>query len=152
MVTTAGENAIIANGHQSGVLGRILAGEPVGTLLLAEGKSVSPRKRWIGFSARPCGKLQLDSGAVRAVTDQGRSLLAIGIIDAVGEFAKGDVVALCDQNGTEIARGLTNYETSEIHQIKGLKSDRIAQVLGHRPYEEVIHRDNLTLVGARSEP
>jgi glutamate 5-kinase len=152
MVTAAGENAIIANGHQPGVLGRILAGETVGTLLLAEGKSVSPWKRWIGFSARPCGSLRLDSGAVRAVTSEGRSLLAIGIVDAEGEFAKGDVVALCDQNGEEIARGLTNYRASEIHQIKGLKSDRIAQVLGHRPYEEVVHRDNLALVGARSEP
>lgn len=152
MVTAAGETVIIANGHQPGVLGRILAGETVGTLLLAEGKSVSPWKRWIGFSARPCGKLRLDAGAVRAVTSQGRSLLAIGVVDAEGEFTKGDVVALCDQNGEEIARGLTNYRSSEIHQIKGLKSDRIAQVLGHRPYEEVVHRDNLTLVGARSEP
>jgi len=152
MVTAAGETVIIANGHQPGVLGRILAGETVGTLLLAEGKSVSPWKRWIGFSARPCGKLRLDAGAVRAVTSQGRSLLAIGIVDAKGEFTKGDVVALCDQNGEEIARGLPNYQSSEIHQIKGLKSDRIAQVLGHRPYEEVVHRDNLTLVGARSEP
>lgn len=152
MVTAAGENAIIANGHQSDVLRRILAGELVGTLLLAEGKSVSPRKRWIGFSALPCGKLHLDSGAVRAVTSQGRSLLAIGIVDAEGEFDKGDVVALCDENGKEIARGLTNYRANEIQQIKGLKSERIAQVLGHRPYEEVIHRDNLTLVGARSEP
>lgn len=152
MVTAAGENAIIANGHQAGVLGRILSGETVGTLLLAEGKSVSPWKRWIGFSARPHGKLHLDRGAVRAVTDQGRSLLAIGITDAEGEFIKGDVVALCDQDGKEIARGLTNYRASEIHQIKGLKSDRIAQVLGHRPYEEVVHRDNLTLVRARSEP
>ncbi len=152
MVAAAGENAIIANGHQAGILGRILAGELVGTVLLAEGKSVSPRKRWIGFSARPCGKLHLDSGAARAVTNQGRSLLAIGVVDAEGEFIKGDVVALCDQNGKEIARGLTNYRTSEVQQIKGLKSDRIAQVLGHMPYEEVVHRDNLTLVETQPEP
>jgi len=152
MVTAAGENAIIANGHQPGVLGRILDGRTVGTLLPAEGKSVSPRKRWIGFSARPRGKLHLDSGAVRAVINQGCSLLAIGIVDAKGEFTKGDVVSLCAPNGREIARGLTNYRANEVHQIKGLKSDRIAQVLGHRPYEEVVHRDNLTLIGTQAEP
>lgn len=152
MVSAAGENAIIANGHQAGILGRILAGEPVGTLLLAEGKSVSPRKRWIGFSARPCGKLHLDPGAARAVTSQGGSLLAIGIVDVEGEFIKGDVVALCDPTGKEIARGLTNYRASEVQRIRGLRSDRIAQVLGHMPYEEVVHRDNLTLVETQSEP
>jgi len=152
IVTAAGENAIIANGHQPGILGRILAGESVGTLLLAEGKSVSPWKRWIGFSARPRGKLHLDPGAARAVANEGRSLLAIGIVNAEGEFNKGDVVTLCDENGQEIARGLTNYRASDIERIKGLKSDRIAQVLGHKPYEEVIHRDNLALVVGQTEP
>jgi len=152
IVTAAGENAIIANGHHPGILGRILAGEPVGTLLLAEGKSVSPWKRWIGFSARPHGKLHLDPGAARAVASDGRSLLAIGIVNAEGEFNKGDVVTLCDENGQEIARGLTNYRASDIERIKGLKSDRIAQVLGHKPYEEVVHRDNLALVAAQPEP
>ena len=61
-------------------------------------------------------------------------------------------MSLCAPNGLEIARGLTNYRANEVHQIKGLKSDRIAQVLGHRPYEEVVHRDNLTLIGTQAEP
>jgi len=147
IVTAAGENVIIANGHQPGTLAAIFAGELVGTLLPAQGKSVSPWKRWIGFSARPCGKLQLDVGATLAIAREGRSLLAIGIVAAEGEFDKGDVVALCDEQGKEIARGLTNYRARDIERIKGLKSDRIAQVLGHKPYEEVIHRDNLALVG-----
>ncbi len=151
IVTTAGENVIIASGHQPGTLTRILAGEPVGTLLIAEGKSVSPRKRWIGFSARPKGKLLLDAGAVRAIGRDGRSLLAIGILSIEGDFAKGDAVALCDQQGKEIARGLTNYHAHEILRIKGLKSTRIAEILGHCPYEEVVHRNNLTLVGRHSD-
>ncbi|MCH5377688.1 MAG: glutamate 5-kinase, partial [Planctomycetes bacterium] len=151
IVTAAGENAIIASGHQAGTLTRILAGEPVGTLLIAEGKSVSPRKRWIGFSARPKGRLLLDGGAARAIGREGRSLLAIGILSIEGDFTKGDVVALCDQQGMEIARGLTNYHADEILQIKGLKSARIAEVLGHCPYEEVVHRNNLTIVGRQSE-
>jgi glutamate 5-kinase len=147
MVISSGENAVIACGRQEGVIGRILAGEPVGTLLVAEGKSISPRKRWIGFSARPRGTLRLDAGAVRAITCDGRSLLAIGVLHAEGEFQKGDVLSLCDESGREVARGLTNYRASEIQRIKGLSSRRISQVLGHRPYEEVIHRNNLALVG-----
>ncbi len=145
-VIAAGENAIIANGHQRGILGRILAGETVGTLLVAEGKSVSPRKRWIGYSARSCGKLVLDAGAVQAIIREGRSLLAIGITAAEGQFRKGDVVSLCDEQGREVARGLTNYPAADVQQIRGLPSTRIAQVLGHSPYDEVVHRDNLALV------
>ena len=148
-VIAAGENAIIANGHQSGILGRILAGDTVGTLLVAEGKSVSPRKRWIGYSARSCGKLVLDAGAVQAIMREGRSLLAVGITAAEGQFRKGDVVSLCDEQGREVARGLTNYPAADVQQIRGLPSTRIAQVLGHSPYDEVVHRDNLALVSGR---
>jgi glutamate 5-kinase len=151
IVTAAGENAIIASGHQPGTLTRIMAGELVGTLLIAEGKTVSPRKRWIGFSARPRGKLLLDAGAARAIGRDGRSLLAIGIQAIEGEFQKGDVVALCDPQGKEVARGLTNYHADEILRIKGLRSTRIAEVLGHCPYEEVVHRNNMTLVAPRRE-
>lgn len=147
IVTTAGENVIIASGRHAQVLRRLLAGEELGTLFLAQGKPVSPWKRWIGFSARPHGRLVLDAGAVRAVAEQGRSLLAIGVAATEGDFNKGDAVALCDEHGREIARGLTNYAAADIHRIQGLPSNRIAQVLGHCPYEEVIHRDNLALVG-----
>ena len=146
IVTTAGENVVIASGHHESVLLEILAGHAVGTLFLPQGKSVSPWKRWIGFSAQPRGRLTLDAGACRAILSEGRSLLAIGIAAAEGEFVKGDVVAVCDPRGTEIARGLTNYPSAALAQIKGLKSANIAAVLGHCPYDEVIHRDNLALI------
>jgi glutamate 5-kinase len=146
IVTSAGENVVIASGRNPGQLTRIMAGESVGTLILAGRKSVSPWKRWIGFSARPRGKVILDAGATRAVVNQGRSLLAIGVTNAEGDFAKGDVVSICNPEGREIARGLTNYRAEEIRRIMGLKSGKIAQVLGYRPYEELIHRDNLALV------
>ncbi len=68
------------------------------------------------------------------------------MVDAQGDFHKGDVVALCDSEGQVIARGLTNYDAVDVQRIKGLKSAKIAQVLGTRPYEEIIHRDNLALV------
>jgi glutamate 5-kinase len=147
IVTAAGENAIVASGRDVRVLSRVMAGEAVGTLFLAQSKAVSSRKRWLAFSSRPRGKLILDAGAARAIARDGRSLLAIGIQSSEGDFQKGDIVAVCDPQGQEIARGLTNYCRRDIEHIKGLKSNKIAQVLGGCPYEEVIHRDNLAVVG-----
>lgn len=145
IATTAGENVIIASGREPRSLQRILAGESVGTMIVAQGKSITPRKRWIGFSAQPCGRLTIDNGARHAIAQQGRSLLAIGIVQVDGQFRKGDLVTLCDQAGTEIGRGLSNYQVEDLQRIRGLHSERIAQVLGHRPYEEVIHRNNMAV-------
>ncbi len=145
MATVSGENVVIASGRQPGTLARILAGEPVGTLVVSQGNTITSRKRWIGFTAQPRGQLVLDDGARRAIEKQGRSLLAIGIVEATGSFKKGDVVSLRDRHGAEFARGLTNYPTDEVARIKGLKTDAIASALGHCPYEEVIHRDNIAV-------
>ncbi len=146
IVTASGENVIIASGRRPNVLSEILAGEVVGTLLLAQGKTVSPLKRWIGFSAQPRGRIQVDAGASDAIVRQGRSLLAIGIVSVEGTFQKGDVVSIEDPAGQEVARGLTNYGSSDLVRIKGLRSQQIAETLGHRPYDEVIHRDNLAVL------
>ena len=146
IVTTAGENVIIASGHKTDALTRIMAAENVRTLFLAQGKGISPFKRWLGFSAQVRGRIQLDDGASKAIVEKGSSLLAAGIVGTQGEFQKGDVVALCDAEGTVIARGLSNYSSADVERIKGIKSEKIAQVLGRCPYEEVIHRDNLALV------
>ena len=145
--TSAGENVIIAGGRTPGVLEKIISGQPVGTLFLAQGQTIAARKRWIGLTVQPRGRLVLDVGARRAVEHQGRSLLAIGILDAEGDFNKGDIVALVDAAGTEFARGLTNYGSSDLRKIKGIKTSQIADALGHCPYEEVIHRDNLLVTG-----
>ncbi|MFV1964077.1 MAG: glutamate 5-kinase [Pirellulaceae bacterium] len=146
IVTAAGENVIIAGGRRDRILERILSGETEGTLFLAEGRSVSSKKRWIGFSAKARGRIFLDAGARRAICERGTSLLAVGVLSAEGPFRKGDVVALCDRDGHLFARGLSNYSAQEIERIKGLRSDKIAQVLGRRPYDEVIHRDNLAVL------
>ena len=146
LVTAAGENVIIASGRTPGLLPRIMAGELIGTLFVAQGKTTSQLKRWLGSSARLRGKVFLDAGAEQAIAVSGRSLLAIGISKCEGSFDKGDLISICAADGREIARGLTNYSAADLERIKGLKSDRIAQVLGHCPYEEVIHRDNLALV------
>ena len=145
MATKAGENTIIASGHEPDILRRLLAGERIGTAFIAEGKVVSPLKRWIGFSAQPKGALVLDVGACAAIVRDGRSLLPIGIVEVRGQFAKGDVIQLCDKFGSETARGLTNYSSDEVVQIKGLKTAQIEGILGHCPYSEVIHRDNMAV-------
>jgi glutamate 5-kinase len=144
-VTTSGENVIVASGRQPHVLTRLLQGEVLGTLFLAQGKSVDSRKRWIGFSVQPRGRLLLDAGAVQAIVKQGGSLLAIGIVGVEGTFSKGDSVSLCDGKGVEFGRGLTNYNAADISKIRGLRSDRISQVLGDHGYDEVVHRNNLML-------
>ncbi len=142
---SVGENCIIASGRDPEVLLKILRGEPVGTLILPQANQVPAWKRWIGFTARPRGKLLLDPGAVAAVVEQGCSLLAAGIVEVQGNFTKGDVVRICNAQGRELARGLVNYPADQLRRIRGLQSHQIAEALGHCPYEEVIHRDNLVL-------
>jgi len=143
----SGENTIIASGRNPHVLQQILSGEAVGTLFLASGATVPSWKRWIGFTAQPRGHLILDPGACRAITSNGSSLLAIGVVDVVGDFIKGDIVGLRSKEGRELARGLTNYSAGELSQIKGLHSDAITATLGCCPYASIIHRDNLVLTG-----
>lgn len=146
LTVAAGENVVIANGRRPNVLVDILAGQTVGTLFMAQGPAVASRKRWIGLTAQPCGKLVLDAGAQQAVEQQGRSLLAIGIRRVEGNFQKGDVVAICREDASEIARGLTNYGSEEMRRIAGQPTDRIIEILGHCPYDEVVHRDNLAIL------
>jgi glutamate 5-kinase len=138
---------VIANGRRPNVLVDILAGVSVGTLILAQGPAVTSRKRWIGLTAQPCGRLVLDAGAQEAVQRQGRSLLAIGVRRVEGIFQKGDVISLCGEEGQEFARGLINYGSEEMRRIAGQAKEQIIQILGHRPYDEVVHRDNLAILG-----
>jgi glutamate 5-kinase len=145
-VTMAGESAIIANGLCPGILDAIVAAEPLGTLFLPLGSTIPAWKRWLGYTARPKGRLIVDAGARQAVQHQGRSLLPIGVAQVAGSFGKGDVVALCDLEGQEFARGLTNYSSADAERIRGLRTDQINVVLGGLPYEEVVHRDNLVVV------
>jgi glutamate 5-kinase len=151
LATTAGENVIISSGKQPGNLRRILAGENVGTLLVAQGQTVASWKRWIGFTAQTRGTIVVDDGARKAVERQGKSLLPIGVVNVEGTFRKGDVVAIRDAAGAEFARGLSNYSTADIQRIKKLKTEQIAAALGHCPYDEVIHRDNMAVTTAKVE-
>jgi glutamate 5-kinase len=147
LATAAGESVIIANGTRPGVIDEIFASEPIGTLFLPHGSTVPAWKRWLGYTARPKGRLLVDAGARNAVQNKGRSLLPIGVVQTTGNFGKGDVVALCDLDGSEFARGLTNYSAADAGRICGLRTEQISEVLGNLPYEEIVHRDNLVVIG-----
>ena len=144
LVTCAGGSVIIASGRGKETLRAIQRGEQVGTLFLGTGKSRTARHRWIGLTARPKGQILVDAGARIALESGNGSLLAIGMVDVVGEFEKGDVVGIQDPEGNEFARGLTNYSTAEALKIRGLRNEQVRQILGTQ-YDEVVHRDNLVL-------
>ncbi len=142
----AGHPTVIASGRNDRVIDQILDSQPVGTWFLPPPKSITGRRRWIAASAGVAGTLTLDAGAAAAVRDRGKSLLAVGITDVGGDFGRGDVVRLVDLAGVEIGRGLVHYTADEMRQIAGLHADAIQSRLGHRPYANVIHRDNMVMV------
>ncbi|TWT97030.1 Glutamate 5-kinase [Botrimarina colliarenosi] len=146
IATHAGESVILANGRRPNVLVDLMAGEPLGTLIPGQGGRVAERKRWIGFAAQPIGALTLDAGAVRAVEKKGKSLLPIGVIAVTGIFDKGDLVSLIDESGEELARGLTNYDSTDMTKILRQPSEAIAGLLGRSPYSVAVHRNDLALV------
>ena len=145
LMIRAGEAAVIANAGTDRVLTRILAGERVGTVFVPAEQKMSHRRRWIAQASRPAGKIVIDRGAIGAIAQQGKSLLPSGITEVVGMFPKGAVVSVVDAEGNEIARGLTNYSSVQIEKIKGLHTAHIADALGDKPYDVVIHRDNMTV-------
>tara|TARA_R110002072_G_scaffold238769_3_gene396410 strand:- start:25724 stop:26869 length:1146 start_codon:yes stop_codon:yes gene_type:complete len=149
-VTEVGENVIIANGRRDRILDQIMAGDEVGTLFLAQGRNVPAWKRWIGYTVEPRGRLKLDAGAKKALTANGRSLLAIGITEVEGKFGRGDVVSLVGEDGQEFARGLTNYDSPTTARLKGQRLADLPSDPSNLPYEEIVHRDNLLVFGQDS--
>ena len=145
LVTEAGEAAVIACGRRENVLVDLLDGKRVGTLFLPTPSKMTSRKRWIAFTARTRGRLVVDEGAAKALTEKGRSLLASGIAEVSGTFQVGDSVVIEDRQGNEIARGLSNYDSDSVAKIRGRKSSEFKKILGEKPYDEVVHRDNLVL-------
>jgi glutamate 5-kinase len=144
-VTAFGIPYIIAPGKEKGILHAVIAGKDKGTLFLPMSEHLTSRKCWIAFTLRSRGKLIIDEGARTAIVEHGKSLLPSGIIGVEGSFDVGDPVTCVDQNGVSLAKGLVNYGSQEIQKIMGLKSSKIEQVLGHKDYDEVIHRDNMAV-------
>ena len=138
---------IIANGREDEVIAKIMSGEAIGTRIELDAKSkLQARKHWIRHVLKPVGRLELDSGAVKAIRGDGRSLLPSGIAGVHGSFDIGDSIELIDSEQNVIALGLTSYSSQEIEQIKGAQSESIESILGYRYRDEVIHRDDLVLL------
>lgn len=141
---------IIASGREPGVLRRILAGEPVGTYFAPGAKPLTGRKRWIAFAVTPTGRVVVDAGAIRALTEHGRSLLPSGIVEVEGEFDSGEVVAVVGPDGRQFARGVVNFDAGELRKILGARTAEIERRLGYKSFDEAIHRDNLVILSART--
>ena len=142
----SGAATMIVNGKRSGTLVRVVGGDEIGTLFLPAKKSLTSRKHWIAYTLRPKGRIVVDAGAVAVLHQHGRSLLPSGIVQVEGEFDRGESVRVCTPDGSEFARGLTDYAAVEIARLVGHKSGEIEAILGYKYGDEVIHRDNLVIL------
>ena len=143
----SGAHTVIASGKESNVLVRLARGEGIGTFLYADTAPLAAKKQWLADHLQLGGKLVLDPGAVAAIVREGKSLLPIGVVDIEGDFERGAVVACTTPDGKEVARGLINYGGQEARKIRGRPSGEIEQLLGYTDGPELIHRDNIVLLG-----
>lgn len=150
IVTRTGVPAIVAPGREPDVIVRVLAGADVGTLFVPAARggtgTLSSRKHWIAYGAKPEGRLVVDDGAVRALVDNGKSLLPAGIKTVQGDFELGETVSIVTAAGVEIARGLVAYPAADLRKISGLQSAAIEATLGYKSIDEAIHRDDLVIL------
>lgn len=145
--TSSGIQLVIASGTEKNAITRILQGEVLGTLFVSRENRLQFRKRWLAFGAQIQGSLVVDEGCARAIHKAGGcSILPAGIFAVEGEFLAGSTVRVIDKDAHELARGLVHYSSAELAQIKGCKSAEIADILGHKNFDEVIHRDDLVIL------
>ena len=137
---------VIASGAREGVIRGILNGEAIGTLFPPRQNRLQFRKRWLAFGARIKGRLTVDRGCAQALLSSGSSLLAAGIKAVEGSFEQGNTVSIVNAEGWEIARGLVNYNADETSRVMGAHTHEIVGILGHKPYDEIVHRDNMVLL------
>jgi glutamate 5-kinase len=142
----SGAHTIVASGRQDDVLVQLANGVSIGTELTARYPVLTARKQWLADHLQLKGRLTVDAGAARALRDEGKSLLPVGVLQVHGEFARGDVVSCIGPDGREVARGLVNYSSAEARQIARKPSSEIAATLGFIEEPELIHRDNLVVL------
>lgn len=137
---------IIMSGKKSGQITRFIHGDKAGTYFAPNAQRLPLKKGWIAYGVKSKGAVYLDDGAVKALTAQGKSLLPSGIIRIEGHFDVGDYVNCINKEGRKIAKGLTNYSSEDLEQIRGRKTSEIEKILGYKYSDEIIHRNNLVLV------
>ena len=143
----SGTDTVICSGLEPQVLLKIARDEEVGTLLSVQRSPLAARKQWLAGHKRPDGSLVLDDGACSVLARQGKSLLAVGVVAVHGEFSRGEIVSCVARDGREVARGLVNYSAEEVRKIQGQPSNKIEQLLGYVNEAELIHRDNMVVLG-----
>lgn len=143
--TLYGAGTAVINGRTPHNLLYLFDGHELGTYFLPARDPMAARKHWIAFTKKPKGKLMLDDGAKKAVAERGKSLLPSGIRHFEGAFERGDAVRLCDLDGHEFAKGVTNYTSAELSRIMGKNTKEIMTLLGYQYGDEVVHRDNLVI-------
>ena len=141
----SGASTVIAWGREDDALVRLTQGEAIGTLLVAQTQKTQARKQWIADHLQMRGSVTVDDGAVAKLRDDGKSLLPIGMVNVEGDFSRGDVIAIRDSLGAEMARGLANYASSEARLICRKPSSDFEKLLGYAAEPEMVHRDNLVL-------
>ena len=141
----SGASTVIAWGREPEVLHRLCQGESIGTLLVAQTQKTQARKQWIADHLQLRGSVTVDDGAAAKLRDEGKSLLPIGMTAVEGDFSRGDVIAVRDHSGVEIARGLANYSSFEARMLCRKASSEIERLLGYVAEPEMLHRDNLVL-------
>ena len=139
---SAGIPMIIAKGFDPTIIGNVMDGHEIGTLFLETKIKLNARKHWINYEATKKGTIFIDDGAITALKSK-NSLLSIGILKCEGNFHKGEVVSICDNEQNEIAVGISNYSQIEVDLIKGKNSSDIIHILGYKDYNEVVHMDNM---------
>ena len=142
----SGASTVIAWGREPDALLRLCAGEPIGTLLIAPTQKQQARKQWMADHLQLRGAIWIDDGAADKLSREGKSLLPIGMHSVKGEFSRGDVIAICDLQGQELARGLANYASAECRLLCKKPSSEIEKSLGYVAEPEMVHRDNLVLM------
>ena len=141
----SGASTVVAWGRETDVLIRLANGESIGTLLVAPTHKQQARKQWMADHLQLRGSIEIDDGAVKKLCDEGKSLLPIGMVSVQGDFSRGDVIAICNVQGLEIARGLANYASAEAKLICRKPSSEFENLLGYTAEPEMVHRDNLVL-------
>lgn len=146
MVTRFGGKVLIANGKMPYVIRKIFDGEDLGTMFLPSEQNLSDKKMWIGYATNITGKIVVNEGAKNALIKDQKSLLPIGVVGVKNSFRKGDVVSILDENETEFARGIVNYDSDACQKVIGCHSDSIVEILGFKNYDAIITRDNITIL------
>jgi glutamate 5-kinase len=144
--TSCGITMIIADGREPDILTRVLSGSAICTRFLPATSKLESRKRWMLSGLGIRGKVVIDNGAAEALKVKNRSLLATGIKDVSGSFARGEVVDICTLEGAKVGTGIVNYSSEDIKAIKGRHSEEIVPLLGYNYGDEVVHRNNLVIV------